>query len=331
MAVESDLYDNFTRCPTSSPAMNDPEADVAICMSALVRGGLLKVGNFQAPITSPAHIQMGLVSKEGSPFVPEGMSLEASPFVIPNPFYTPPATAPPAAAPPPQAPAKKRKKKAVKKKKAAKKAGKKKGKKAQKKHQRKTKKKRKKKPVVAPPPAVVAPVPPAVEADPFIRITMEPVGDFGGLNLGAVLSGEGPLFELSTRLHLQGAGLGPSCYIGSAAEPITIEPAVSQEPTSVNLAHDPNGLPVEVLELDGMSLEDEEFTVPGAKGCGIVDPATQTGSLDQTINATIGLPAVSGGSKVVFTDALFELAGTLIDGTPPDGGAQLQEAFDAAR
>ena len=64
MAETSNMYDNFTRCPTSSPAMNDPSSVGVVCASSVVRGGLLKIGNFQAPITAPLDTQFAMVYKE---------------------------------------------------------------------------------------------------------------------------------------------------------------------------------------------------------------------------------------------------------------------------
>jgi hypothetical protein len=338
-AETSDLYDNFTRCPTSSPAMNDPTATGVVCASSIVRGGLLRVGNFQMPITSPVHTQFALVFKdENLTVVPGSTSMESTPSVLPNPFYVPPATPAttggPGATQPPGAPAKKGKKKQQKKsKKKGKRKQQKKGKKKVKKHKKKPKKgkKRHKKKPVAAPPATTPPLPPAVVADPFIRITLEPIGDLNELNLGAVFGEGGPLYRLALRMHLEGSGLGPSCYIGTAAEPIELEPVITSEPTQGSIGQDPNGYPVEVLAFDGSALEDGTFAVPGAGGCGVVDPATQRGSLDPQINALVGLPAVSGGSKVIFSNVLFEMAATELDGSPPDGGAQLREAFEAAK
>jgi hypothetical protein len=330
MAETTDMYDNFTRCPTSAPKMNDPANTGVICVSSIARGGSLKVGNFQAPISSPVHSQFAMVQKEEKlEVVPGSTSMEAAPFVIPNPFFTLPPPAAPAAAPnaapaPPAVVAKPKKKK-----KRHKKVRKhhKKGKKHHKK--RHHKKKHKKHPVPVPP--VTAPAPPATEPDRFIRATVEPIGDVEELNLGAVFGGEEPIYRVATRIHLEGSGLGSSCYIGTPAEPIKLEPRIVAPPSGGGLLQDPNGLPVEVLFLDGVTLEDAAYAVPGASGCGVVDPATQKGSLDEQINGLIGLPAASGDSKLVFSNNLLELVGTENDGTPPDGGEQLQEAFEAAK
>jgi hypothetical protein len=348
MAETSTVYDNFTRCPTSSPAMNDSSATGVVCASSLVREGLIKVGNFQAPITSPLHIQFAMVfEEEVVTVVPGSTSVESAPFLVPNPFYKPPAaTVANANTNGAQSPqvvtgqgTKKAKKRAGKHKKKGKKHKKHHKKKQHKKkthqkkkqHKKKThqKKKNKKKPVTVPP--VSAPAsppaatPPAAESAPFVKASVEAIGDIDKINLAVVFGGEGSPFRTATRIHLEGPGLGPSCYIGSVAEPIYLEPEIVSPPTSGGLAVDPNGFPVEILTIGGMTSEDTKFTVPGASGCG------QEGSLNTQINALLGLPASPGGAKVVFGNVHVEMAATEFDGTAPDGGVQLQEAFDAAK
>lgn len=316
-AVTTDIYDNFTRCPTSAPLMNDPAYEGVVCASTIVREGLVRVGNFQAPINSPVRSQFAMVVNEGKlTVVPGSTSMESTPFTIPNPFFTPPTPA--AGVPGTPQPPKKAKKKHKKVKKHHKKKGQKGKKKGHKKHHKKKKHKKKK-------PQPVPPVVPPVQPDPFIKVTVEPIGDIRDVNLEAVLGGEGPLYRLNTRIHLEGTGLGPNCFIGTSAEPIELEPEIANEPSGFTFGKDPNGLPVEVLALDGLNTEDESYPVPGASGCG------EGASVDQQINAAIGLPVIAGGAKVIFANTRFEMVGAENDGTAPDGGALLQAAFDAAK
>ncbi len=337
MAVQTDMYANFTKCPTTAPAMNDPASSGVVCVSGLVRGGSLKVGNFQTAISSPMHLQFGLVSvgeEEQLDLVPGSTSLDSAPFVLPNPFYTPP---PPPGASAPSTPSKKKQAKKHKNKKG-KKHGKhkkgKKGKKGKKHGKHKKGKKGKKGKGASPAPPAGAPTPNqygAPAADQYVKATLETVGDLRNLHLSAVFGEPTPLFELPLKLHLEGAGLGPSCYIGSDAEPIVLTPSQIQLPNSFQAAVDPNGFGVEILALGGSSLEDASFAVPAAGGCGTVDPATQKGSLDGPISSLLGLPAAAGSSKAVLGNLLLELAAAINDGVPPDGGATLQAAFEAAK
>ncbi|HEX5608560.1 MAG TPA: hypothetical protein VFX45_00550 [Solirubrobacterales bacterium] len=322
-AVQSDIYDNHTKCPTGSAAMNDPGITGASCASALVKEGFLKVGNFAVPITTPMHLQFAFLivepKQEGESehqVVAGSTTIDTAPFVVPNPFYRPPS--PPAA----QAPPAKKKGKSHRK---HRKHGKKKGKGG--KHKKHRKKRKKKAP--PPVPVVVAPTPPP--SDPFVKATVEPAGDLRDLNLGALFGDPRPLFRLPIKLHLESAGLGPACYVGTDSNPIVLAAGQSQPPTSGDFVFDPNGFAVENLFTEGGGLEDKTFAVPAASGCGPIDPATQQGSMDSAINGFLGLPTAPGASRAVFDSIRLDLAGALNDGAELPAGEELQAAFDAAR
>jgi hypothetical protein len=332
LAKKSDVYDNFKRCPTGAPEMNNPEMRGVVCVSNTVREGSFKAGNFQAAIASPANIQFAFTVKdgkeEGDPqeikLVPGSTSMEGEPFVLPNPFYTPPAAAPGAA--PPQAPAVQKKKNTKKKlRKCNRIKDKKKQRKCKRAKLRKLKKKQKKPTVPAP----VTIVPPPVAADPFVRITVRSAGDVRNFDIQSIFGEGGPLYDLPVKLQIEGAGIGPNCFIGSNSDPILLAPKPVSPFTSFQIGSDPNGLGVEILSLGGADSEDITFSVPAARGCGTVDPSGN-GSLDSAINTLIGLPAAGGTSKVVFGNVLIEMAAAPFDGTPPDGGAALREAFELA-
>ncbi|HEX5608564.1 MAG TPA: hypothetical protein VFX45_00570 [Solirubrobacterales bacterium] len=329
MAKKSDVYDNFKRCPTSAPEMNDPAKRGVVCASNTVREGSFQVGNLRATLSSPANIQFAFTVEEGAEeedpqtiaLVSGSTSMEGPPLILPNPFYTPPAAAP--GVPPQPLPAARKKKR--------KKAHHKRHRKC-KKHQRKCKrakhKKHKKKPKRPVAPAPVVTVPP-VAADPFIKIAVETVGDLRKFDIQSIFGEAGPLYELPVKFHLEGTGLGPSCFIGSESAPIVLAPEPVSPFTSFQIGSDPNGLGVELLSLGGSDTEDDAFTVPAARGCGTLD-SSGGGSLDATVNGLIGLPAPEGASKALFGNLLIEMAAAIIDGTPPDGGAALQQAFEAA-
>ena len=330
-AVTTHMYDNFTTCPTTSPEMNEPTSEGVICVSTLVQGGLMRVGNFQASITSPLHVQFAGVEKEEKLLViPGTTTLEAAPFTVPNPLAADAGTAAVAAkasSADPANPAILALTRALKSK-EDKKAKKQKKQKHKKHHKKKHHKKKKKKVTPVPVPAPTTPVPttpaplpsptpPPTPVDPLIHIAVEPVGNLEELEIGGILGGEKPFFKMGTRLHLTGFGLGDSCYIGTPAEPIELQPHITFPPSSFNLGQDPNGFTVEVLSLGGFSMEDDEFTVPGASGCGVTP-----GSLDQTIDEAIGLPSISGGSKILFANVLLDMVGAIFDGTPPKAASR---------
>jgi hypothetical protein len=334
-AKKSDVYDNFKRCPTGAPAMNNPELRGVVCVSNTVREGSFKAGNFQAAIASPANIQFAFTVKdgeeEGDPqtieLVPGSTSFEGEPFVLPNPFYTPPAAVPGAVPPPPHTSAG-QKKKAKKLRKRHRKC---------KKHQRKCKRakhKKKKKPAAVPAPVAIVPppvviVPPPVAEDPFVRISVRSAGDVRNFDIQSIFGEGGALYQLPVKLQIEGAGIGPTCFIGSDGDPILLAPEPVSPFTSFQIGSDPNGLGVEILSLGGGDTEDVTFSTPAARGCGTVGPSGN-GSLDSAINTLIGLPAAAGASKAPFGNVLIEMAAAPFDGTPPDGGTALREAFELA-
>src|SRR6185312_5735369 len=224
-AEESNIFVNFSKCPTSAPEMNDPaQTPPYACFSALMRSGAIKVGNIALPVTSPAHIQFATTGGgEGDGFldvVPNGTSLDAAPLFIPNLFAglpQPPTPAPPT---PPTAPAKKHYKKKHHKKKHHKK----------KHHKRKRHGNHRKggqkggksgnRRIVA-----FSRARASGSAEPLIAISMELAGDIRNFNLSSALGVKpGISFEIPVRMHLQGDGLGPNCFLGSPSEPIVLAP-----------------------------------------------------------------------------------------------------------
>lgn len=330
-ALAANPYVNFTKCPTGAPEMNDPSIDGAACASVLIREGSLKVGNIQASLASPMHVQFGFGIKESEPepwaVVPGGTTLDAESLLMPNPFV-PPVSAPPAAVPAPQK-AKKKKKRCAKKRtngkrKQARKGKSGKGRKGKKGTKRRCGKKRKHVRRRAPqaPPAV--PAPPAPTGPHLIKATLEPAGDVRKLNPGALFGEPVPLLELPLKIHLEGTGLGPDCYVGTNAEPIVLAPLQVAPPTDSSFTQDPNGFKVEIISLSGGALEDATFAATAASGCGA------QGILDGQVNALLGLPAPAGASKAVMGNVLFELAGAPGDEVPPEPGEELEAAFKAA-
>ncbi len=153
-----------------------------------------------------------------------------------------------------------------------------------------------------------------------------PITDFVPLATGENY----PVFKLPVRLHLINALLGPDCYIGSAASPITLAPTtgttsppppatpLTGDPGTINVASDPGGHQAIVASFSGASLVDNTFTVPGATGCGL------GGILDPLIDLVMGLPAKSGKGSVTFkpTDTALALDPSVDD---------LTAAIDASR
>lgn len=337
MAVQSNLYSAFTRCPTNSPMMNEPANEVAACVSAQVRDGSLQLGNLGAKFNSPLDLQFALVGG-GSELqvVPESTTLVGEPIVLPNPFYVPPAQGQtPPASEQPSSPKKKRSKKGKCKKpkcktRRCKKQRHRKGK-CKKGRHKGHKKNRQRQDQPSENSQQVGTPSTQTGDEAVIKVFVEAAGDLKNLDLAAVLGEPVTAFELPLKLHLQGADLGPSCYIGSESEPIVMAPKAISPPISFEVSPDPNGFSTEVIAIGGGSLEDASFSIPRAKGCGPENPESHEGALDASINALVGLPAPEGASNALFGDVLLEIAGAGYDGTPPEGGAELQAAFDAAQ
>ena len=337
-AQETDMYASFGDCPTSGPEMNNPANEGAACLSALVKKGSIRLGNLGSPITSPMHFQAALVGggEAGLVLVPGSTSVHAAPITFPNPFYVPPSDTSPGnpTVPVPSKPH--RKKHNKKHRKHVKQKHKKRGKKNHKGHGRhasgSSRDHGRARSSSASLGAASVPVTQAAAGSgALIEAFVENLGDVRNLNISAFAGEPGTAFEVSLRVHLVGAGLGSSCFIGSEGEPIVLAPEVKAPPTTFAVSQDPNGFPTKVIGVGGEVLEDAAFAVPPAKGCGTVSPLTGDGTLDQAINAVAGLPAPVGESKAVLANVLMELVGAEYDGTPPDGGAEIQAAFDAAQ
>lgn len=167
----------------------------------------------------------------------------------------------------------------------------------------------------------------------WVKVTTESAGDVRAVSPGFIFEVPLPLYELPIKLHVEAPGIGRKCYIGSDSKPILLTPLVVGPPTSLDFAEDPNGFHTELLTLTGMTLADKAIAIPKAEGCGHSHHHGHHSHrlADYLVNDLLELPSPSGINEVVLqnTDLAFAVAG--FDGTPPDGGAELQAAFDAAK
>jgi hypothetical protein len=160
-----------------------------------------------------------------------------------------------------------------------------------------------------------------------LRITVESAGDVSAVSPGFLFGVEVPLYKLPIKLHLESPWLGDDCYVGSDSDPIYFVPFMKAAPAKFDFLSDPNGLPVETLVFRDMPIADEKLEIPAAKGCGH-GRASENNAL---VNDLLGLPSPSGQNALVLPHSDLTLVGAGFDGTPPDGGAALQAAFEAAR
>jgi hypothetical protein len=147
----------------------------------------------------------------------------------------------------------------------------------------------------------------AVQHNPAVNVveaTAESAGAPSDFNFLAGISIGQPIITLPIKLHLQNPMLGPSCYIGSNADPIVLHPEntdlsnaqLNTVGLDTNGTVDPNG-PLLSLDLTGATQGDNSFTVPGATGCG------PGGKFSALINAKGGLPSPSGNNSLVLDHA----------------------------
>jgi hypothetical protein len=137
-----------------------------------------------------------------------------------------------------------------------------------------------------------------------VQATAESAGTPSDFNFLAGISTGQPIITLPIKLHLQNPLLGPSCYIGSDANPIVLHPEntdlsnaqLNTVGLDTNGTPDPNG-PLLSLDVTGATQGDNSFTVPGATGCG------PGGTFSPLINAKGGLPSPSGSNSLVLDHA----------------------------
>src|SRR4029453_12545417 len=107
--------------------------------------------------------------------------------------------------------------------------------------------------------------------------TVESAGHPSNFNFIAGIQEGVPILTLPIKIHLVGQtiDLGPSCFIGSDADPILLHPAHTDlsNATANFLAFDPDGTvndngPLVSIVVTGAVQGDSTFAVPGASGCG---------------------------------------------------------------
>ena len=123
-----------------------------------------------------------------------------------------------------------------------------------------------------------------------------------------------PLFQLPLKFHLLNVFLGPDCYVGSAGDPILLQPtagttappapnsAITGNPGTVSLNTDPNGYSDFLVGFSGATLVDNSFSVPAATGCGL------GGSLDWLVDLLFGLGSAAGHNTASLTGVTTTLA-----------------------
>jgi hypothetical protein len=128
----------------------------------------------------------------------------------------------------------------------------------------------------------------------------------------------GPSVTLPVRVHLQNTFLGPDCYVGSSAHPITLNltegttspPAGVAPMTGFGGVHSSGTIDPTVNIATGVNIVDNTFSVPAASGCGFtfLDKPLITAA----VNLKEGFPSAVGVSSasLIGTTKLGSSAGT---------------------
>ncbi|MFJ3278120.1 hypothetical protein [Streptomyces halstedii] len=133
-----------------------------------------------------------------------------------------------------------------------------------------------------------------------ITATIEPAGAPRDFNMGAAFATDVPILTLPVRIHLKNPLLGDSCYIGTTAKPVLLQPKNVTAPSLSLQQFEADGTPGDTGEMgrytfSGADQADTAFAVPGASGCGL-------GLLDWAVNLKTGLPSAAGGNAVTLDD-----------------------------
>jgi hypothetical protein len=129
------------------------------------------------------------------------------------------------------------------------------------------------------------------------------------LNTAYEQLGVGTALTLPIKVHLENPLLGSSCYIGSTAEPITLNL------TTGKTTGGPTGKPGTqtfkeeggIAEISGASFVSNTFSAPKATGCGLL------GLLDGIIDSKIGLPSAAGKNVAVLNGKVEIASSELVE------------------
>lgn len=112
--------------------------------------------------------------------------------------------------------------------------------------------------------------------------------------------------SLPVKVHLTGTALGSTCYIGSNANPISLQlttgttsPPPPNSPitgTEPELSLTPNN----VFDFTNGTYVDNSFAAPGPNGCTLVLPPLPPVGIDELIETQSGLPAASGTNMTIL-------------------------------
>jgi hypothetical protein len=130
-----------------------------------------------------------------------------------------------------------------------------------------------------------------------VTATVELAGPASGIHLneGNLLGETGTAFGFPVKVKLTNAFLGNSCYVGSNANPITVDFSTGESGELHGKAAGAiyTSFPGTYITIETDTLVSTAFSAPGVEGCGI------EGGADEAVNTALGLPSPTGNIAVI--------------------------------
>jgi hypothetical protein len=134
-------------------------------------------------------------------------------------------------------------------------------------------------------------------------------------------------WEQPVMFHLINPLLGNNCYIGSADNPVVLNPALNLTGVTAIVTPDPHPRyhpDTEVIEIPNDFASDDTFTASGVTGCGPGGAANIP--VDEAIDTAVGLPTASGSDSIKLSGTFYVVATT----APNNKSTILLNAFRAS-
>jgi hypothetical protein len=134
------------------------------------------------------------------------------------------------------------------------------------------------------------------------------------VSLANLLGGNGPglILPIDVLISTPTGLLGPDCTLGDASDPITLNLTTgTTNPPSPNtpITGSPgttSSTPRGLITVQGMTLVDNSFAVPGAHNCG------PNGVLDSIVNLQKGLPSAAGSNTAILSGSSYTAPAKLV-------------------
>jgi hypothetical protein len=130
-----------------------------------------------------------------------------------------------------------------------------------------------------------------------------------GINTNNLVNEEGTALSLPVKVKLDNPLLGSECYVGSSANPVTLNfttgttsPPAPNSPISGKVGEFELKDEFTFIELINNTLVDNAFSAPEATGCGGIFAFL----IDPIINGKLGLPSAAGNNTAIQNNTIRE-------------------------